>query len=455
MERQTIRTLLVEDNLGDARLIEVLLEEEASGEFQVRHVDRLAAAGEALAEETFDVVLLDLSLPDSHGLETVEALRRHTNRVPIVILSGLDDEDVALRAVQSGAQDYLVKGQADGNLIKRAILYAIERHRIRRDARLTEAAFEATDTGIIVADVEGRILRTNPAFTRMTGFAGSEVIGGEAHMLGGGEEEPDYHRVIWSRVDPAHGWEGEVWNRRQSGDLYPVWVRINTVLDDLGGLSGYVMVLSDITHRKRAEEELRRQATRDSLTGLPNRQMFLGMLNDAVDRSHCGLLFVDLDGFKAVNDEIGHDAGDELLKDVGRRLRGAVRASDEVARLAGDEFVIVLNDVSDSEDAARVATKVVEVLGAPYSVNGSTVDCVSASVGIALCPSDASSADALLRAADAAMYVAKRSGKNRWCRFRDRQARDGSATTGPAAEAEATAPTTTTTDAAVLTGTGP
>lgn len=420
MDRQSVRILLVEDSIGDARLIEVLLEEEAGAEFAVRHVDRLEAAKEALSAEDFDVVLLDLSLPDSHGLATVEGLRRHSNRVPIVILSGLDDEEVALKAVQAGAQDYLVKGRADGNLIKRAVLYAIERHRLRREALLTEAAFSATDTSIIVADTEGRILRVNPAFTRMTGFAESEVIGGEAHMLGSGEPEADYHLVIWSRVDPTHGWEGEVWNRRQSGDLYPVWVRVNAVRDDLGALSGYVVVLSDITHRKQAEEELRRQATRDSLTGLANRSLFVSMLNDAVDRGPaCGLLFVDLDGFKEVNDRCGHDAGDEILKTVARRLRGAVRASDEVARLAGDEFVIVLNDVREVADAARVAGKVVDVLAMPYHLDGRTIDCISASVGIALYPTDAGSADGLLRAADAAMYRAKRAGKNRWCLFRD------------------------------------
>jgi diguanylate cyclase (GGDEF)-like protein/PAS domain S-box-containing protein len=421
VEHQSIRILLVEDNIGDARLIEVLLEEEAGGEFDVRHVDRLRTAMDELARDHFDVVLLDLSLPDSHGLETVEALRRHSSLVPIVILSGLDDEDVALRAVQAGAQDYLVKGRADGNLIKRAVLYAIERHRIRREASLTEAVFEATDTGIIVADTEGRIMRVNPAFTRLTGFAESEVIGGEAHMLGSGETEADYHRVIWSRIDPRHGWEGEVWNRRQSGDLYPVWARINAVHDDLGGLSGFVVVLSDITHRKRAEEELRWQATRDSLTGLANRSLFMTMLGEAVENSAgCGLLFVDLDGFKAVNDDFGHDAGDAVLKEVARRLRAAVRASDEVARLAGDEFVIVLNDVRQIEDAVRVAAKVVDVLAVPYPVEGDptrSIDGISASVGIALCPADASSADGLLRAADAAMYRAKRGGKNRWCRF--------------------------------------
>lgn len=431
MERQKIRILLVEDNIGDARLIEVLLDEEARGEFEVLHADRLRSAIDRLAEEDVDVVLLDLSLPDSHGLETVEGLRRHANNVPIVILSGLDDEDVALRAVQSGAQDYLVKGRADGNLIKRAALYAIERHRVRRDARLTEAAFEATDTGIIVADTEGRIMRVNPAFTRMTGFAASEVIGAECHMLGSGEDEAEYHRTIWQSIDPVHGWEGEVWNRRQSGDLYPVWVRINAVRDELGTLSGYVVILSDITHRKRAEEELRRQATRDSLTGLPNRLLFLSMLNDAVEHAACGLLFVDLDGFKAVNDDYGHDAGDEVLKVVAHRLRGAVRVSDEVARLAGDEFVIVLNDLHKIEDATRVAAKVVDVLGAAYEVDGTLISGISASVGIALCPTDAASADGLLRAADAAMYKAKRGGKNRWCRFRDgREGRNGTAASG-------------------------
>lgn len=418
-----MKVLLVEDNPGDARLIEVLLAEEAP-DFRIARAGRLSEAIGLARAETFDAALLDLSLPDSHGVETVSRLRRESPDLPIVVLSGLNNEEIALRALQSGAQDYLVKGRADGNLIKRAILYAVERQRIRARALLAEAAFEATDTGIMVLDRDHKIVRVNPAFTLLTGLAASEVVGGFPSMLGAGEKEADFPRTLWDSVDAAQGFEGEVWNVRQSGDLYPVWLRISMVRDETGALGGYVVVLTDITHRKQVEAELVRQATRDTLTGLPNRALFQRMMADTVDRATaagvgCGLLFVDLDGFKSVNDIYGHDIGDEVLKETARRLRGTLRATDDVARLAGDEFVVVLGEVRGLEDAGRVADKIVRVLSAPFLLGGRTVDGVSASVGVGVYPGDASTAEGLVKAADAAMYRAKRLGKNRWSHLRD------------------------------------
>lgn len=487
-----LRILLVEDNPGDARLIQILLSEEMAGDFRMTTAPTLAEAVAALTDAgpddpddpddrfragtspSFDVVLLDLTLPDSQGLNTLRRLRSQCASVPVVVLSGLDDEVLALRALQSGAEDYLVKGRADGNLIKRSSLYAIERYRMRRSALLTEAAFQATDTGIVILGADRCITRANPAMVRMTGYAESELVGHKLTMLaaprfeenadktgaddGDAEDqlEADYQHII-DQLDPEGGWEGEIWNQRQSGDIYPVWLRLNAVREQEGLLTGYVGILSDITHRKKAEAELRRQATRDPLTGLPNRAMFLRVLEDAVDRvlyrsevakqadekvdvflnstlpdemlldaddddtqnRECCLLFIDLDGFKNVNDTYGHGVGDEVLKVVAGRLKSAVRGTDHVARLAGDEFVIILSEMRHIKDAAVVATKIITEVALPINCSAGQETSVSASVGIALCPRDATSADGLVRAADAAMYRAKRLGKNRWCSFRD------------------------------------
>lgn len=419
VQRETLNILLVEDNIGDARLIEVLLAEEAGDDLKLTHVMRLGDAFQKLREASYDVVLLDLSLPDSHGLETVESLRREVGTVPIVVLSGMDNEQMALRALQSGAQDYLVKGRADGNLIKRSILYALERHRIRQRVLLAEAAFSATDTGIVVLDAAYRIIRVNPAFIRLTGFEVEDVQDQPPFMLGSGEKEPDYHETILRKVTPEGGWEGEVWNRRKGGDVFPVWLRVNAVRDEGGTLSGYVAVLSDITHRKQVEAELVRQATRDALTGLPNRSLLRSLMHEVVVRasgsgSGCAFLFVDLDGFKAVNDTHGHDVGDELLKDAARRLRAALRASDEVGRLGGDEFVVLLGDIVGEAEAGAVAAKIVAALSEPFVI-GDVVASVSASVGMATFPQDGTTAESLLKVADEAMYEAKNSGKNKWC----------------------------------------
>lgn len=419
MDQGILNVLLVEDNIGDARLIQVLLAEEAGDDLRLTHVARLSEAVQAVRASHYDVVLLDLSLPDSHGLETVEALRRQAGNIPVVVLSGLDAEAVALGALKSGAEDYLVKGRADGTLIKRSILYAVERHRIRQRVLLAEAAFRATDTGIVVLDADYRIIRVNPAFTRLTGFATEDVLGQPPAMLGSGERETGFHDRILREMSPEGGWEGEVWNRRRSGEVFAVWLRVNAVRDESGALSGYVAVLSDITRRKKAEAELVRQATRDPLTGLPNRSLLRSLMHEAVERAEaqaksCAFLFVDLDGFKAINDSHGHDVGDELLKDAARRLRGAVRASDEVGRLGGDEFVILLNEVSGMADAGAVAAKVVAALSEPFSLGPITAG-VSASVGVAVWPDDGRTPDALLKKADEAMYRAKNGGKNQWC----------------------------------------
>ncbi len=455
-EDDVLSLLLVEDNLGDARLIEILLAEEMAGDFRMVKAPTLGAALDVLVPDApgvadhsgasgrIDVVLLDLTLPDSQGLDTLQALHRHCGTVPVVVLSGLDDEALALKALQLGAEDYLVKGRADGNLIKRSALYAIERFRMRRNALLTEAVFQATDTGIVILDRKHLVSRVNPAMVRISGYAESELIGKTldvlvaADPLEGAESDRGVtsYEQIFTELDQYGSWEGEIWSQRHSGDVFPVWVRMNGVQDTRGIIEGYVAVVSDITHRKKAEAELRRMATRDALTGLPNRGMFLSLLEDAVDHvtdclsgelredeevigSGCGLLFIDLDGFKAVNDTFGHEAGDEVLKSVARRLKSTVRASDRVARLAGDEFVILLSDARYLKDAGNVATKIIEEIVAPVELSSGQRARVSASIGIALCPGDSRSPDGLLRAADAAMYRAKKTGKNRWCAFRD------------------------------------
>ncbi|EKV27513.1 PAC domain protein [Caenispirillum salinarum AK4] len=410
--------LLVEDNPGDARLIQVLLAEEAGSEFHLTHVERLTDACELVKQEEFACVLLDLSLPDSQGLETVEGLRKTGLDVPVVVLSGLDNEEVALAALQSGAQDYLTKGRADGMLLKRSILYAIERHRTRKQLLLAEAAFKCTDTGIMVMDAGWRVIRVNPAFTRVTGYDPDEVIGHKPQVLSSGVHDAEFYDDLWASLDANGAWEGEIWNRRKNGEVYPEWLRINAVADEQGGITGYVAILSDITHRKKAETELLRQATRDPLTGLANRQLFMHVLEDSVERASsmeraCAVLFIDLDGFKEVNDRWDHAVGDELLKEVARRLRGTVRVSDEVARLGGDEFTVVLTEVRETQDAARVAEKIVAAVAEPYTLSAGTAE-VSASVGIAVYPADATAAEDLVRCADQAMYSAKRAGKNRY-----------------------------------------
>ncbi len=408
--------LLIEDNESDARLVQYLLEDADGAALAFTHATTLAEALDLLARESYDVILLDLTLPDSNGLETLERIHRARADIAIVVLTGIDATDVAIGAVQRGAQDYLVKGRGDGQLVKRSILYAVERHRANQRLLLAEAAFRNIDTGIMVTDAAGKVVRVNEAFTRTTGYGADEVLGGQPNILRSGLHEPSFYDSLWRQLRDHGAWEGEIWNRRKDGRVYPEWLRINVVTDEGGGIAGYVAIFSDITFRRRAEQELLRQATTDSLTGLANRQLFNRLLSSTIEQAtrykrDAALLFLDLDGFKILNDSKGHAVGDSALREIGARLRGAVRISDEVARLGGDEFVVILPEVRGRQAAAAVAEKLLQDIALPLdSAPGAPP--LTASIGVAMIPDDGVAAESLMRAADGAMYAAKRAGKN-------------------------------------------
>lgn len=409
--------LLIEDNIADARLIQYLLEDADGESLTFSHATSLGRALEILAHDSFDVILLDLTLPDCNGLETLEHIHRARADIAIVVLTGIDATDIAIGAVQRGAQDYLIKGRGDGQLVKRSILYALERHRANQRLLLAEAAFRNIDTGIMVTDAAGKVVRVNAAFTRSTGYEAEEVVGGQPNILRSGLHEASFYDALWSQLREHGAWEGEIWNRRKDGKVYPEWLRINQVTDEAGGTAGYVAIFSDITFRRRAEQELLRQATTDSLTGLANRQLFNRVLSSTIEQAvryqrDAALLFVDLDGFKAINDTAGHATGDAVLREIAARLRGAVRISDEVARLGGDEFVVILPEVNSPEATAAVAEKLLEEIARPLSA-APKAESLTASIGVAMVPDDGDTPEALLRAADHAMYAAKRAGKNR------------------------------------------
>jgi diguanylate cyclase (GGDEF)-like protein/PAS domain S-box-containing protein len=415
-EHDGLSCLLIEDNIADARLIQYMLDDADGARLTFAQASSLAEALDLLSRESYDVILLDLSLPDSTGLQTLESVHRARADIAIVVLTGMDATDIAIGAVQRGAQDYLVKGHGDGQLVKRSILYAVERHRANQRLLLAEAAFRNIDTGLMVTDAAGKVVRVNAAFCRATGYDSAEVVGGQPNILKSGVHEPAFYDDLWRELRENGAWEGEIWNRRKDGKVYPEWLRINVVRDEGGGIAGYVAIFSDITFRRRAEQELLRQATTDPLTGLANRQLFSRLLTSTIEQAtryhrNAALLFIDLDGFKAINDASGHAIGDAVLREIATRLRGAVRISDEVARLGGDEFVVILPEVRDRAVASSVAEKLLQEIARPFTP---ALDAASltASIGVAMVPDDGVTYEGLLRAADTAMYRAKRTGKN-------------------------------------------
>jgi diguanylate cyclase (GGDEF)-like protein/PAS domain S-box-containing protein len=290
------------------------------------------------------------------------------------------------------------------------------RKRVEDQLRLNATVFDTIGEGILVTDALTRIKTVNPAFTRITGYEPEEVVGRSPSILASGRHDAAFYRELWGALRRTGYWSGEIWNRRKDGRVYPEWLSLAAIRDPQGEIQEYVGVFSDITRRKQDEEQIRRQANYDALTGLPNRTLLVDRLARALAAAHreelkVALLFVDLDRFKGVNDSLGHAVGDELLQQVAGRLRDCLRETDTVARFGGDEFVVMLEGVRHANDAAQVAKKLIADLERPFALVGREVF-IGASVGITLYPDDSQDADNMLRNADMAMYRAKDAGRN-------------------------------------------
>ncbi len=284
--------------------------------------------------------------------------------------------------------------------------------------RMIATVFETSTEAIMIADAEGRIKMVNNAFTRITGYSPEEVIGENPSLLSSGRHSETFYEEMWHELLISGYWSGEIWNRRKDGNVYPEWLSISAINDSSGMAKEFVAVFSDITQRKKDEAHIRHQAYYDALTQLPNRALLADRLEVAIvtadrDNQKIALLFVDLDRFKNVNDTLGHEFGDDLLLQVAERLISCVRESDTVARFGGDEFVILLHNISSDRDAALIAEKLIKTISDPFELSGREIF-IGASIGIALHPGDSETADALLRNADLAMYRAKQTGRNRF-----------------------------------------
>jgi len=288
------------------------------------------------------------------------------------------------------------------------------------DLRIAAVAFESHE-GMVITDADGLILRVNQAFTAITGYSAAEALGQRMSLLRSGRQDEAFYEAMWAGIQQTGAWQGEIWNRRRSGEVYAEWLTVTAVRGGQGQITHYVGTFTDITRRKAADAEIQQLAFYDPLTGLPNRRLLTDRLKQALAscaRSHHpgALLFIDLDHFKNLNDTLGHDQGDVLLQQVARRLNDCVREGDTVARLGGDEFVVMLQDLSDSltEAATRaeaVGEKILVALRQPYQF-GQLTHHSSASLGVALFSESHHSVDELLKRADLALYQAKDAGRN-------------------------------------------
>jgi len=290
----------------------------------------------------------------------------------------------------------------------------------RRDSEarllLTQRVFETTDQAMVVTDSQARIISVNHAFSRLTGYSQAEAIGLNPRVLQSGRHDQGFYQRMWQSLLESGHWQGDIWDRRKDGSIYPKFLSISTIRDADGATTHYCGFFYDITERKIFEDKLDRLAHYDVLTGVPNRSLLFDRLELATaEAMHGGgkaaVLFIDLDRFKQINDSLGHAAGDQVLCEAASRICASIRRNDTAARLGGDEFAIVLPDLADPLHAALVAEKIIESMRAPFMVDGNPL-VVSASIGISLFPSDHHQPEILLELADQAMYQVKARGSN-------------------------------------------
>ncbi|VWB15895.1 EAL domain-containing protein [Burkholderia lata] len=286
----------------------------------------------------------------------------------------------------------------------------------RFNLRMADRVFESALEGIMVTNRHAKIERVNQAFTRLTGYTEDEVIGRDPGLLSSGRQTPDFYKQLWHSLTTDGHWQGEIWNRRKTGELFLEYLTITSIRDNDGEISHYAAIFSDITQRRQAEERLGYLATHDVLTDLANRALFEERLAHAIVHAKrlgrkVAVMYLDLDRFKLVNDTLGHNAGDEVLKMVAARIVAKVRANDTVARMGGDEFALVLEEFDDVRDVGRVARKLLDEVGRAIDIGGREIF-VTPSIGISIYPDDGTEAEHLILLADQAMYGAKSRGRN-------------------------------------------
>jgi diguanylate cyclase (GGDEF)-like protein/PAS domain S-box-containing protein len=290
-----------------------------------------------------------------------------------------------------------------------------EPKRVENELRQAATVFENTDEGIMIINAQKEIVAVNSAFTKISGYTSDEVLGMDPRIQISGEHSNQFYSDMWSALERFGSWRGEIWYKRKNGEIYPAWENISTVYDTEGQVTRYVSVFSDISSIKESESRFNYLTHHDVLTGLSNRLMLISDLDHVLDQAKnqnekIALIYMDLDHFKIINDTLGRSNGDRLLQEVTRRLKECLRNDDTIARVGGDEFVIIITQIHQAEDAQRIAEIILEKIAQPIQIESQQVT-TSTSIGISLFPEDADDSESLVRAADTAMYHVKEQGR--------------------------------------------
>lgn len=386
---EPLRVLLVEDSEDDEQLT---LRQLRKGGYAPSHVrvDTPEAMRAALETRDWDIVLSDFSMPEFSGPAALALLRSTGIDLPFIVISGAMGEQTAVDLMKAGAHDYIMKDNLARLIpaIERELREAEVRRARRRaeaDLRLSAKVFESSVEGVMITDHEAHILRVNKAFTEITGYSEAEVIGQKPSIFQSGRHDAEFYRGMWRSIADNGYWQGEIWNRRKSGEIFPEWLTISTVTDDAGQVSHLIGGFTDLSQQKQA------------------------MLRAQRDGKRIAFLHLDIDRFVIVNDTLGHQAGDSLLQQVGQRLSGCIRPQDLVARFVGDEFGITLVDLDHDTNIEGMVRLLTGAFAEPFRVDEQEIFLVP-SVGVAIVPDDTSDYDELARQADTALHATKHDG---------------------------------------------
>jgi len=324
--------------------------------------------------------------------------------------------DRAGRVFWANCYARLLDAQAPGKGAVVMIHDITARRQAEEQLRLSATVIEGSSEGILITDRETYILSVNPAFCRITGYAEAEVLGRTPKIFQSDHHNADFYHAMWVSILTLGSWQGEIWNRARDGRVFPEWLMISVVRDEQGAVTHYIGIFTDISERKASEARIRHLAEHDALTSLPNRVLLNDRLGDAIVKAQrayqkIALLVLDLDRFKNINDSLGHQVGDQLLQSVAERILRVVHVGDTVSRPGGDEFMLLLSEITSADDAARVAERLLAVLAQPYLIDGHEL-VVTASIGISIYPDDGTDMQTLIRSADTAMYHSKESGRD-------------------------------------------
>ncbi|MGM0611183.1 MAG: diguanylate cyclase domain-containing protein [Thermodesulfobacteriota bacterium] len=430
MNKTQFKILLVEDNALDARLVRNILENNPEFNFSVNQVTDMSTAIQALRNNTYDLILLDLFLPDSNGLETIQAIRSTPDTPPIIVLTSSDDSDIPALAAEEGTQDFVRKDSLNKDLLTKTIIYSLERHKLQVNLRqkISESEMLNRRLETLIKTVPATIYVRKPTVTpefvyisqdvnSILGFPANKLLSDPKIWLENFSSEslPDLEEAF-ANLQDGHNIDWEyAFNHPEKGKT---WIQdcARMVWDKDGNPVEIVGYMADITKRKQDEDKIRHLAMYDPLTDLPNRRLFFDRLQLTIENCHrkntiAALLYIDLDGFKNINDNYGHQTGDDTLLETVERIQSTIRKSDTLARLGGDEFAVILGEIKKQEDALSVGRKLIEKIKKPLKSTGEKI-ALGASIGIGFTYGQREDLDNFLKKTDQAMYAAKKAGGN-------------------------------------------